>query len=159
MLNGKRAVAPGPGQNLERTRARDAPKTATAAVPPPKLATFLITEQDPTYVIEFFRVLFSEYPTTEFEPSGVTIEQPFLESMGQSLSRRTKFYSRLGEVDATDRAISNARRRGQYKPQALGLERTRPGPLDVILRMATRSRGSGRRVDHQFRLETDDSPR
>jgi methionyl-tRNA formyltransferase len=93
MLNDDRVFAPGPGQRLKRAMDRAVTETtAPAAVTPSKLKIFLITEEDPIYVIEFFRVFFSEYPTAELELCGMTIEQPFHESIGRTLRRMLNFY-------------------------------------------------------------------
>jgi methionyl-tRNA formyltransferase len=93
MLNNERVPAPGPGQSLKRANGRDAPDTtAQGEGTSRKLTIFLITEEDPIYVIEFFRVFFSEYPTTELELCGITIEQPFHESIGRTFRRMLRFY-------------------------------------------------------------------
>jgi methionyl-tRNA formyltransferase len=112
MLSDDRVSAPGPGQSLERADDRDAPDTtAQAAVTSPTLKIFLITEDDPIYVIEFFRVFFSEHPTQELELCGMTIDQPFHESIGRTLRRMLRFYGYRGTIRQGLRFIS-ARVRG-----------------------------------------------
>jgi methionyl-tRNA formyltransferase len=97
---------------VKRADDRDAPDTtAQAAVTSPKLTIFLITEEDPIYVIEFFRVFFSEYPTAELELCGITIEQPFHESIGRTFRRMLKFYGYRGAIRQGLRFISARVRR------------------------------------------------
>jgi methionyl-tRNA formyltransferase len=93
MLNDNRVSAPGPGQSLKRSDDGDAPDTtAQAAVTSRKLTIFLVTEDDPIYLTEFFRVFFSEHPTAELELCGITVEQPFHESIGRTFRRMLRFY-------------------------------------------------------------------
>ena len=92
-LDNERMFASDQGQSLQRADDRDAfDTTAKAADTAPKLTIFLITEEDPIYVIEFFRVFFAEYPMAELELCGITIEQPFHESIGQTFRRMLRFY-------------------------------------------------------------------
>lgn len=112
MLNDDRVFAPGPGQSLKRVDDRDAPDTtAEAAVTSPKLRIFLITEDDPIYVIEFFRVFFFEHPTAELELCGITIEQPFHESIGRTFRRMLRFYGYRDAIRQGLRFISALARR------------------------------------------------
>jgi methionyl-tRNA formyltransferase len=111
-LGDDRASTPGPGQSLERAGDRDAPDTtAPPAVTSPKLTVFLITEDDPIYVIEFFRVFLSEHPTAELELCGMTIEQPFHESIGRTLRRMFRFYGYRDTIRQGLRFISARVRR------------------------------------------------
>jgi methionyl-tRNA formyltransferase len=71
---------------------------AERAATAPKLKVFVITEEDPIYVIEFFRVFFSEYPASEFDLCGIMIDQPFHESLVQTLRRVTRFYGWWGAL-------------------------------------------------------------
>jgi methionyl-tRNA formyltransferase len=112
MLNDDRAFAPGPGQNLKRANDRDAPDTtAQGAVTSPKLTIFFVTEEDPIYVIEFFRVFFSEHPTAELQLCGIAIDQPFHESIGRTFRRMLRFYGYRDTIRQGLRFIS-ARVRG-----------------------------------------------
>jgi methionyl-tRNA formyltransferase len=111
-LDDDRASIPGPGQSLERADDRDAPDTsAPPAATSPKLTIFLITEDDPIYVIEFFRVFFSEHPTAELKLCGITIEQPFHESIGRTLRRMLRFYGYRDTIRQGLRFISARVRR------------------------------------------------
>ena len=76
-----------------------------------KLKVFFVTEEDPIYVIQFFRAFFSEYPAEELDICGMTIDQPFHEAIGQTLYRMTRFYGYLGAMRQGLRFIS-ARARG-----------------------------------------------
>ena len=100
------------GRNLMRANTRASNNmTAERAVTAPNLKIFLVTEEDPLYVIEFFRVFFSEYPGEEFDLCGITIDQPFHESIGQTLRRMIRFYGYWGAIRQGLRFIS-ARMRG-----------------------------------------------
>jgi methionyl-tRNA formyltransferase len=77
----------------------------------PKLRIFFVTQEEPIYVIEFFRAFFSEHPTAEFEITAIAIDRPFHESIGRTFRRVLKFYGYWGTIRQGLRFIS-ARRRG-----------------------------------------------
>jgi methionyl-tRNA formyltransferase len=98
-LNDDRAIAAGRGESLERANDRDAPDaTARDAPTSPKLTIFFVTEEDPIYVIEFFRVFFSEHLSPEFDLCGIVIDQPFHESIGRTFRRVLRFYGYWGAM-------------------------------------------------------------
>ena len=75
--------------------------TATDPARPPvppggKLRVLLVTENDPLYVIEFFKVFFREYPRDKFEVLGVTVDEAFHESKLKTAKRIFRFY---GPID------------------------------------------------------------
>src|SRR5712691_5806904 len=76
-----------------------------------KLTIFLITEEDPIYVIEFFRIFFSEHPRAELELCGITIDQPFHESIGRTFRRMLRFYGYRDAIRQGLRFISARVRR------------------------------------------------
>ena len=114
MFNYDRVFAPGRGHNLKRANDRDAPSaTAKGAVTSPKLTIFFVTEEILIYVIEFFRVFFSERLTTELEICGMAIDQPFHESIGQTFRRVLRFYGYRNAIRLGLRFIC-ARLRGDF---------------------------------------------
>jgi len=58
-----------------------------------KLRVFIITENDPLYVVLFFDVFFSEYPREEIEICGITIDRPFHEPMWDAIRRVRVLYN------------------------------------------------------------------
>ena len=123
MFNYDRVFAPGRGHNLKRANDRDAPSaTAKGAVTSPKLTIFFVTEEDPIYVIEFFRVFFSERLTTELEICGMAIDQPFHESIGRTFRRVLRFYGYRNAIRLGLRFIC-ARLRGDFYQSARYIRR------------------------------------
>src|SRR5262249_693562 len=59
----------------------------------------------------FFRVFFSEHPTAELELCGITIEQPFHESIGRTFRRMLRFYGYRDTIRQGLRFISARVRR------------------------------------------------
>lgn len=57
-----------------------------------KLRIFIVTQEDPIYVIRFFEVFFAEYPATEIEICGIAINRPFNETLASTLKRMVCFY-------------------------------------------------------------------
>jgi methionyl-tRNA formyltransferase len=111
-LNSDGVVALGPGQSVKRHNDREASDTTAQIVTTaPKLKIFLITEDDPIYVIEFFRIFFSEHPTAELELCGITIEHPFHESIGRTFRRMLRFYGYRDAIRQGLRFISARLRR------------------------------------------------
>ena len=64
----------------------------------PKLGILLITEDDPIYVIEFFKIFFAEFPRDEFECVGITIDRAFHESLFGTLRRLLGMYGYVGTL-------------------------------------------------------------
>jgi methionyl-tRNA formyltransferase len=62
----------------------------------PKLKVYVITEDDPLYVIRFFGVFFAELPSDRIEIVGMTISRAFHESILSTARRVHRFY---GTVD------------------------------------------------------------
>jgi methionyl-tRNA formyltransferase len=111
-LNSDGVAALGPGQSVKRDNDREASDTTAQIVTAaPKLKIFLITEDDPIYVIEFFRIFFSEHPTAELELCGITIEHPFYESIGRTFRRMLRFYGYRDAIRQGLRFISARLRR------------------------------------------------
>jgi methionyl-tRNA formyltransferase len=98
------------GRNLKRHSKKSPPAC--------RLKIFFVTEEDPLYVIEFFRIFLSEYPTDEFDLCGITIDQPFHESTPQTLRRMVKFYGLWGTTRQGVRFISARLRRDSIKALA-----------------------------------------
>jgi methionyl-tRNA formyltransferase len=69
-----------------------------ALLPTPgrRLRLLIITEEDPIYVIQFFRVFLAEIPPSEFEICGIVIQQAFHEPLHRTLRRMVGFYGPLG---------------------------------------------------------------
>lgn len=61
-----------------------------------RLRVVIITEDDPLYVIEFFRVFFDEFPCGEIEVCGMTIDRAFHEPLQHTLLRMMRFYGWFG---------------------------------------------------------------
>ncbi|MGE0055977.1 MAG: methionyl-tRNA formyltransferase [Hyphomicrobium sp.] len=78
----------------------------------PKLSVFVVTEEDPLYVIKFFDVLFREYPAEEIVFCGITIDKPFHEPLPATLRRMISFYGLTGAVRQGARFVQ-ARMRGR----------------------------------------------
>lgn len=57
-----------------------------------KLRLFIVTEDDPLYVIRFFEVFFREYPDSEFEICAITVEEAFNETIWKTAKRMYHFY-------------------------------------------------------------------
>ena len=57
-----------------------------------KLRVLLVTEDDPLYVIEFFKVFFAEYPRDTIDIIGITIVNAFHEPIWKTASRMLNFY-------------------------------------------------------------------
>lgn len=57
-----------------------------------KLRVFMITENDPLYVIRFFDVFFAEYPRDQVELVGVAISRAFHEPIWKTARRIHRFY-------------------------------------------------------------------
>ncbi|MDW4549729.1 formyltransferase family protein [Defluviimonas sp. D31] len=56
----------------------------------------VITEDDPLYVIEFFKVFFDELPAGDAEVIGVTVDQAFHEPILKTLKRMLSLYGWTG---------------------------------------------------------------
>ncbi len=74
--------------SFERDDQRD--KTA------PRLRVLVITEDDPLYVIEFFRVFFAEFPQRDAELIGMTVDKAFHESLRDTVRRMLRLYGWTG---------------------------------------------------------------
>jgi len=61
-----------------------------------KLRVVFVTEDDPLYVIKFFEVFFSEYPTDQIEIVGVSVQEAFHEPKWKTAKRIFNFY---GPID------------------------------------------------------------
>ena len=57
-----------------------------------KLRVLLVTEDDPLYVIEFFKVFFAEYPQDTIDIIGITIVDAFHEPIWKTAGRMLNFY-------------------------------------------------------------------
>ncbi len=80
------------------------------------MRVLFITEDDPLYVIEFFRVFFETYPRDEFEIVGVTVQDAFHEPLRKTAGRMLSFYgprdftrlcTRYGRVKASRVSIAS----------------------------------------------------
>jgi methionyl-tRNA formyltransferase len=71
---------------------------ALADAGPFKLRVFLVTEDDPLYVIQFFDTFFGEYPHEEFEICGITIDRAFHQPLWKILQRMSAFYGSWGTL-------------------------------------------------------------
>ena len=60
------------------------------------LRVLVITEDDPLYVIEFFKVFFDELPAGDAEVIGVTVDQAFHEPILKTLKRMLSLYGWTG---------------------------------------------------------------
>jgi len=116
------------------------------------MRVFFVTAEDPIYVIEFFKVFFSEYPTQTLDVCGVTIDQPFHEPIGKTLRRVTRFYGYWGTLLQGLRFTAARLRRESIKSLALSagipvfltpsvndpafLDRLRTEELDLIVSVA-----------------------
>jgi len=85
-------------RDADPTPAQEAGLTQHCGVNAPRLKIFFITEDDPIYVIEFFKVFLAEYSPADFEICGMTIDQAFHENIGRTLRRMTRFYGAWGVV-------------------------------------------------------------
>ena len=56
----------------------------------------VITEDDPIYVVEFFRVFFAEYPRERITLVGITVDRAFHEPLARTLGRMLRFYGPVG---------------------------------------------------------------
>ncbi len=56
------------------------------------LRVLVITEDDPLYVIEFFRVFFAEAKAEELDLLGITVDRAFHEPLSRTLNRMLRFY-------------------------------------------------------------------
>ena len=65
-------------------------------LPTTKLRVFVITEDDPLYVIRFFEVFFAEYPRNRIDLVGLTVSRAFHEPIVKTARRIHRFY---GTVD------------------------------------------------------------
>lgn len=63
---------------------------------PPPLRVLIITEDDPLYVIEFFRVFFDELPAADARIIGVTVDQAFHEPIMKTVNRMRSLYGLSG---------------------------------------------------------------
>lgn len=61
-----------------------------------RLRVLVITEDDPLYVIEFFRVFFEEFPERDAEVIGITVDEAFHEPISKTLKRMLGFYGWVG---------------------------------------------------------------
>ena len=77
-----------------------------------KLRVFIITENDPLYVVLFFDVFFSEYPREEIEICGITIDRPFHEPMWDAI-RRVRVLYNFWELIRQGLRLFGARLRGR----------------------------------------------
>ena len=77
-----------------------------------KLRVFIITEDDPLYVVGFFDVFFSEYPRDEIEICGITIDRPFHEPMWDAIRRVRALYN-VWELFRQGLRLLGARIRGR----------------------------------------------
>ena len=70
------------------------PKTNTDPHPTEhdSLRVLFVTEDDPLYVIEFFRVFFAEYPRDKLDVIGITIVDAFHEPIWKTANRMLNFY-------------------------------------------------------------------
>jgi methionyl-tRNA formyltransferase len=59
---------------------------------PSKLRVFVITENDPLYVIRFFDVFFAEYPRDQIELVAISISRAFHEPIWKTARRIHQFY-------------------------------------------------------------------
>ena len=57
-----------------------------------KLRVLIVTEDDPLYVIEFFRVFFDQYSRENIDIIGITIVKAFNEAIWKTASRMLSFY-------------------------------------------------------------------
>lgn len=64
----------------------------------PPLRILIITEDDPIYVIKFFRVFFNEVPISKIDICGISIDEPFHEPLPKTLRRMQAFYGLFGAV-------------------------------------------------------------
>ena len=62
----------------------------------PRLRVLVITEDDPLYVIEFFRVFFAEFPQRDAELIGMTVDKAFHESLRDTVRRMLRLYGWTG---------------------------------------------------------------
>jgi methionyl-tRNA formyltransferase len=79
-----------------RHPAEGPPDTASAAQG--SLRVLVITEDDPIYVVEFFRVFFAEYPRDRITIVGITVDRAFHEPLARTLGRMLRFYGPVGTV-------------------------------------------------------------
>ena len=59
------------------------------------LRVFVITEDDPLYVIRFFDVFLAEYPRDRIEIAGITVSKAFHEPLWRTARRVLRFYGPL----------------------------------------------------------------
>ena len=57
-----------------------------------KLRVLFVTEDDPLYVIEFFKVFFVEYPRDRLDVIGITVVEAFHEPIWKTAWRMFRFY-------------------------------------------------------------------
>lgn len=62
----------------------------------PRLRVLVITEDDPLYVIEFFRVFFAQFPKRDAELIGMTVDKAFHESLLDTVRRMLQLYGWTG---------------------------------------------------------------
>lgn len=107
--------------NSPSLRPQAIPQVRMASTPRPgaatpndkrKLRVFIVTEEDPLYVIRFFDIFFAEYPREEIAISGITIDRPFHESIWETMHRVRALYGFWGFVRQGLR-FTSARLRGQ----------------------------------------------
>ncbi len=60
------------------------------------LRILVVTEDDPIYVVQFFRVFLAELPSDEIEFCGVVIDKPFHEPIANTLKRVSSVYGLIG---------------------------------------------------------------
>jgi len=76
-----------------------------------RLRVLFITEDDPIYVIQFFRVFFAEYPQERLDVIGITIVEAFHEPMWKTASRMLKFYGLIDFIRLSFRFVGAKLRR------------------------------------------------
>lgn len=76
----------------ETANERSTPLKDTA----PRLRVLVITEDDPLYVIEFFRVFFAEFPQLDADLIGMTVDKAFHESLRDTFRRMLRLYGWMG---------------------------------------------------------------
>lgn len=97
------------------SRGADSPIPYIAEVtdsPSSKLRVFVITEDDPLYVVRFFEVFLTEYPKDHIELVGVTVSRAFHEPILRTARRIHRFYGTIDFLRLLSRwVLAKLRRR------------------------------------------------
>lgn len=76
-----------------------------------RIRVLMVTENDPLYVLQFFKTFFERYPPDEFDICGLTVAKAFHEPLWKTAKRIWRFYGTLDFVTLVAR-FARAKLRG-----------------------------------------------